>query len=573
MKRKHLLLICVGATLVFYLNSCINKDYDWDNLNREITFQIGNVPLGDVSPIKIDEILEDRGNTKFIYDDAGNISLQYKGDIDMDLPKFGEIEMKDKETRRVNLKSKLSAFSPFSYSTELPSIELIDGSVDYVIPTPDNKSSDWSVDITAVDFESCDLVVQVYMTNIEIPDADKAKLQVEITFPESIIFDDEKIEGNKFYEEIDPQLITENNGIYTLTSFSISKFTYDNTDEEITYKVGLKITDDFNFTFNEDPESESEFYMVFHTPDPQAETVYADASFLQEISDKVDGIGSLSDIFGEDDAFLLRNPGMIFNLSTNIAFDLNLSIANLTAWNATERVEMNDITKDGLLFCKEDASLNNTTSHYIAKTNDLGYAETNYVSSDLNEILSIKPEQLTYQIIARTNGENAEDKVSGHFPYKTKPEVNAQYIFNVPFDFENVKINFEEKMKDVFSDDVAEKLFNNEGELIIAADQVEVQLGGASSQAEVNISATIVVYDYNDRPIDIEIKSDILHNGENTLEIKLNVRKNDIEKMKNARHLGFDFTIEGKNVVLNQTDHITIKKLKFKSTAGISWEF
>ncbi|MCD8032309.1 MAG: hypothetical protein LUF85_16170 [Bacteroides sp.] len=574
MKRLHLLGIYVGTTLIFCLNSCINKDYDWDNLNKEITFQIGNVPLGDVAPIKIDSILSDRGSTEFIYDDDGYISLQYKGEIGIDLPNFGEIEMKDKETKKVDLKSKLPAIPSLPLPTPTDPIELISGTVDYVIPAPENNSTDWDLDITAVEFESCDLVLKVYMTNIEIPEGDQAKLQIKIDFPESILFDDDQIQDHSYTYELDPQLITSNGGVYTLTRFSIRKFSYDTGDdnEDITYNVGLTISDGFTYAFRNDPDPESQFYMVFSTPDPVAETVYAHALFLQEVQDEITGIGAINDIFKEEDSFSLRNPGMLFNLSTNIGFDMNVSIDKFEGQNKQTGAEkeMPDITGDGgLLFEAANASLDHTTSYYIARSNDLSYPSSNYVYTDLNEILSIKPEELTYQITARTQG---EEKIPGYFPYN-KPEINANYEFLIPFDFEEVTIHFEEKMKNVFTEDIAEKLFYNAGELFIIADLVEVQLGGPGSQADVDIRTTIVVYDRYDEIIDVDVKSASLKNGENTLEITIDVQEKDTHKMQNAKHLGFNFTLQGSDVVLHQTDHITIKKLKFKTTAGISWEF
>ncbi|MCD8176131.1 MAG: DUF4621 domain-containing protein [Tannerellaceae bacterium] len=561
MIKQYLTAAACGLCLLCTLNSCINKDYDWDNLNKEITFQVGNVPLGNVSPIRIDSILEDRGNTEFQYDASGNVFLQYRGDIDIDIPAFKDITVKDKETRRTDLYQKLGN-NPIP---PIGAIELLNDKVDYQIPAPENNNNgDWEIDITSVLFESCDLWVDLYMTNVTF-EAGKSELQIDLEFPDYISFrEDANVEDNKITIFIDPAKVPLYEGL-TIKNLPIERFDYGDS-ENIHYTISLTVNEEITPSFT---DVESELYIVLRTPDPQPLLVYADANFTQNIDGDIKDIDALNEIFQDGDYFTLNNPGMIFYMQTNLAFDFNVSIDNMSAFytGGTNPESISPVTPGGMNFLKEDSG--NKIGYYIAQTNDstTKFDQHHFFSQDLNKLISLKPTGLTYDITAGTAGWK-----EGVFPFND-PYMDAEYLFNVPFNFKEISVSFEEVMEDVFSDDIAEKLFNNEGEFIIVADEVIVQLGGASSQADVTLSITATVYDYTNEPIDIEIVGATLSNGTNPLEIVMKISKEDTYKMQTAKHIGFSFKIKGENLTLNKSDYIAINKLKFKTTGGFSWEF
>ncbi|MCD8042605.1 MAG: DUF4621 domain-containing protein [Tannerellaceae bacterium] len=561
MIKQYLTAAACGLCLLCTLNSCINKEYDWDNLNKEITFQVGNVPLGNVSPIRIDSILEDRGNTEFQYDASGNVFLQYRGDIDIDIPAFKDITVDDKETRRTDLRHKLGS-NPIP---PIGAIELLNDKIDYQIPAPENNNNgDWEIDITSVLFEFCDLWVDLYMTNVTF-EAGKSELQIDLEFPDYISFrEDANVEDNKITIFIDPTEVPSCEGL-TIKNLPIERFNYGDS-KNIHYTISLTVNEEITPSFT---DAESELYIVLRTPDPQPLLVYADANFKQNIDGDINDIDALNEIFQDGDYFTLNNPGMIFYMQTNLAFDFNVSIDNMSAFytGGTNPESISPVTPGGMNFLKEDSG--NKIGYYIAQTNDstTKFDQNHFFSQDLNKLVSVKPVSLTYDITAGT----AEWK-EGVFPFND-PYMDAEYLFNVPFNFKEISVSFEEVMEDVFSDDIAEKLFNNEGEFIIVADEVIVQLGGPSSQADVTLFITATVYDYTNEPIDIEIVGATLSNGTNPLEIVMKISKEDTYKMQSAKHIGFSFKIKGENLTLNKSDYIAINKLKFKTTGGFSWEF
>ncbi|MCD8167552.1 MAG: hypothetical protein LUE93_16530 [Bacteroides sp.] len=137
--------------------------------------------------------------------------------------------------------------------------------------------------------------------------------------------------------------------------------------------------------------------------------------------------------------------------------------------------------------------------------------------------------------------------------------------------FSEIRINIEETLEDVFSEDIADKLFNDAGEFYIVADSVDIQLGGAQG-SNTTVTVSVKVYNKEDEEINIKTYPAVMQNGKNNqLEIKMEVGNADVEAMKGAKHLGFNFLLEGEDVNLNQSDYISINKLKFKTTNGIAW--
>lgn len=397
-------------------------------------------------------------------------------------------------------------------------------------------------------------------------------LDVNIEFPASITFMDnennEKIDKLDNTLRLEPDLSEIENGKITYGPYNIEKFNYETNDEFIKYNVAIKGNESTNELTVEE-NSTLTFFMVIRTEDLEPSFVYADANFTQNIDGEIKDIDALNEIFQEGDYFTLNNPGMIFYMQTNLAFDFNVSIDNMSAFytGGTNPESISPVTPGGMNFLKEDSG--NKIGYYIAQTNDstTKFDQNHFFSQDLNKLVSVKPTGLTYDTTAGTAGWK-----EGVFPFND-PYMDAEYLFNVPFNFKEISVSFEEVLEDVFSDDIAEKLFNNEGEFIIVADEVIVQLGGSSSQANVTLSITATVYDYTKEPIDIEIAGATLSNGTNPLEIVMKINKEDTYKMQSAKHIGFSFKIKGENLTLNKSDYIAINKLKFKTTGGFSWEF
>ncbi|MCD8167550.1 MAG: hypothetical protein LUE93_16520 [Bacteroides sp.] len=77
---KRLTGLCIAViTASLFLQSCIDKSYNLDNVNKDAVFPVGNIPLGNVNSLRIDSILDERTETKFIYDSQGYITLNYGG--------------------------------------------------------------------------------------------------------------------------------------------------------------------------------------------------------------------------------------------------------------------------------------------------------------------------------------------------------------------------------------------------------------------------------------------------------------------------------------------------------------
>jgi len=567
MKRQYLTATALGLSMLFSLNSCINKDYDWDNLNKEITIQIGSVPLGNVSPIRIDSLLESniKSETKFTYDDAGYVSLIYKDTLDIDIPEFEMNKVEPKETKKkYDVNPQLLLELPAGEEYKIVTGE----SLEYKIDEPQTQDNDdWEINIQKVVFESSEVYIELFLNDIIFP-PEEYTVDVDMTFPEAVSFSDHKNVTDKRNVSftIDASELNET-GTYKFGPLAIDTFSY-TSDEDILYSVSLnkKDVESGEMLTAGDPETGHKFYMVIHTDNLIPSIVYASANFEKNIDGEINDMDALEEIFQDGDNFTLNRSQMDMQVTTNLGFDLKMFIDKFSSAGGTEDVLLNKVTGQEGMYFKAPDKFETVRTNYLISSQEIDGMNYFY-EKDLNKLIETKPQSLAYEITAKT----AIPYEEGFFLYENSV-LDAEYTFTIPFDFQKIQVSFEETLKDVFSDDIADKLFNNEGEFIIAADDVIIQLGGGDPEAKATVTIGVTVYDYNDNEISLDIKTSQLRNESNELEIVIPITKAVIPQMKNAKHLGFNFRIEGTNMKLNKSDHITINKLKFKTTGGISWE-
>ncbi len=413
-------------------------------------------------------------------------------------------------------------------------------------------------------FESSEVYIELFLNDINFPDG-VYTVDVDMAFPDAVSFFDHPNVKEKRHVAftIDASELNAT-GRYKFGPLAIDTFAY-TSDEDILYSVTLnkKSDEDNPLAFNGE---EHKFYMVIHTENLVPSIIYAMADFRKEIDGEVAEMDALGDIFQEGDYFTLNRSQMEFELTTNVGFNLNMSVDKMESTGGTEDILLTKLTGNKGMFFQAPKEFQTASTKHLITSSEIDGGDY-FLERDLNKLIETKPQALAYEITAKT----ATDREEGFFLYENSV-LDAEYTFNIPFDFKTIGISFEEMMEDVFSDDIADKLFNNEGEFIIAADDVIIQLGGANTQANITVTVGLTVYDQNNEEIPLDITTSKLTNGTNELEIILPITKANIPELKKAKHLGFNFRIAGREVKLNNSDHITINKLRFKSTAGISWE-
>lgn len=110
MKIKLVYFAIVSLVFVLSMQSCIDKGYDFDSLNKNSEFKIPPVPLGNIDSIKLFDLppvgglYEVRQDTikglfggsavkKFFYDGADGVALQGVADVELKYIKEGSINV------------------------------------------------------------------------------------------------------------------------------------------------------------------------------------------------------------------------------------------------------------------------------------------------------------------------------------------------------------------------------------------------------------------------------------------------------------------------------------------------
>jgi hypothetical protein len=154
--------------------------------------------------------------------------------------------------------------------------------------------------------------------------------------------------------------------------------------------------------------------------------------------------------------------------------------------------------------------------------------------------------------------------------YYNDAKLSAQYKLTLPFVFNDFSMNIKNTIPNLFSEDLYERLFEYaQGDIQIIADSVAVHLdnGTTSIQVEANL------LDKNGQSVGISILSDNpLISGNDNNQIIIRIRKEDMEKMKQARDLEFSFHIQGQGAITTR-DYIHIQKIRLASDGGIYFTF
>ncbi|MDR1436960.1 MAG: hypothetical protein LBI65_02460, partial [Candidatus Symbiothrix sp.] len=96
MKKQILFLRLLPGIFIFFLSSCINKDYDLtdENLDNDIVFSPGgfNAPAGSIDTIFIGDELRKflaENEAEILTDpETGVFYLQYSGDFPVEFPEY-----------------------------------------------------------------------------------------------------------------------------------------------------------------------------------------------------------------------------------------------------------------------------------------------------------------------------------------------------------------------------------------------------------------------------------------------------------------------------------------------------
>jgi hypothetical protein len=150
--------------------------------------------------------------------------------------------------------------------------------------------------------------------------------------------------------------------------------------------------------------------------------------------------------------------------------------------------------------------------------------------------------------------------------------LSALYTIKLPFDFENLSLSISDTITDLFSEDLYNALFKYaEGSLKIQAENVDLAVG---NDMKINVTAKILDRDY--QSVDIPEQTFELRNGSQNEGFTVEIKRENMDKMIDAKHLEFVFELSGSGDIVDvnyeRSSYIHIQKLRIISDAGIHYE-
>lgn len=561
MKNFNYFIAVIVSTLLLY--SCIDQDYEWDKINKEAHINLGNIPIGNVEDIKIESLLKENLRNQLKFDVNGVAFLEYGGMFEVQMPivEMPEITPTSIETVEVELLT-----NPYFIAEGTSFAVIEEKTVIYEMEEPSFSGTGWTLDVENITFTECYVYTQVNFSDFSFEDDGdlKAKVIFTLDLPEGMKVKDNP--SRQVVKEIALQELT--NGSYSFPT-QIATYDYSST-QEIAYSVSILGGSDTQISGN---QSKFKFDMKFETEIISPEIVTGNITFNQEISDVIDDVDIFGSAFSENDILDFNDLALKVNLKTNLGTDFYVNIKELKAYNSNETRILSNITGDkGMFFESPTDIYQMKETHYLlGKTNPDEL--DNFMQVDLNHLFSLKPSYLGYNI--KFSNEDVVNK-KGSFLFNDL-RLESEYTLVAPFSFSRLDINLADTIMDVFTENLAEQLFNGAGEFTVAANEIFVQIGGENAPVEtVDFGVEISILDENMNPIAVEVDKAVITNKAQSvpLAVIIHIEESDVEDLLNARHLSFDFNIksrDGKAVKLCNTDYISIKGLKFKTTTGVQF--
>ena len=539
-KMKHPLFLLLSVFIIS-LSSCVNSDYDLDDENldkKAVISQDGiDFPVGNIERIFIAEELRKSFDGEILGTGDETLSIQYFGEIPIELPDYSipDIERLVTDPSPVEL----------SGSVTLPPTKhtlVSQQSVVYKVDVPDfEDEEDWEVDFKRVNFESFNIDVRFELSNLDFVTTESAYVILTLDFPESFVLDG--YENNRVLSRIPVNA----NGSYTLVGIPVAAYDYTKDEVNVLYSVDLDVTSSVGVT-----ASNPSFQMIFDVNNSLVVPTSVECYITKGknvITEKIDDFGNFHDAFGGN-RFVFANPALLLTMNTNLACDFDLDLRIYT----NERKQANTF----LAFEKPTplGTLNPKFTSYLLSPIDPRDG-SKWNSFNINPLLDPIPADVSYEASSSFKGD-AE-------LFYNELILDAAYEINLPFDFEEISLNITNVIQDIFYEDLYDKLFEKAEDIKIQSDHLVVSVG-----ENITIKVRANLLDENHGNIGVSIEPIPLTNGVNT-DFSLEIKKEDMAKMKNARHLEFIFSLEG-NGAITGNDYIDIQSVRFVSDGGIHFE-
>jgi hypothetical protein len=528
----------IFSLFILSLSSCINHDFDLNDkyLDNNVTFgDSTNIPIGSIQRISIYEELQK------VYDQikVGDDQILYVG-YDDSFP----VEFPDYEIPTVEKLETPTSITNLDGTITIPSevieIALLQNiSTEYEMERPTLiDETDLTITAQKVKFNSFTIKAGFELSGIDFTSVgNDAKLTVSLMFPANYSLknptDDYTIKSSVYIKDIIGK------SYCSLDDIEVDSYIFDDGGSELIYNVTLEGGGSpITLTAN-DP-----IFTLILECDNQSIDVKDLECFIdgsKTFTGFEDGFGDLQSAFGEDNTLEFKAPSIGVNLTTNLGSDFKLDI-NMSKEN------VNAYLNSPLLFEKPAEGSTKITPHTLNPEN----------FANLDRLISTPfPEKLDY--IVRLIFDNQKAKLLS----PDQLTLTTDYSFKIPFDFKTIDLTIKDTITDLFDKDIYDLVFSHTKKNVsIEADLVDISIEG------INLAISAAILDAEHHEI-FRLDSKIQDQTPNLI---IAIEGDNLEKMKNARHLEFSFRLLGNDTAIKDNDYIKIDGLRIVSGSGIHFE-
>lgn len=572
MKKKTLVILLtfiLFVLLILFISSCVEHDYDLtdESLDKNVVFSPdgANVPIGDLERISVFEELKKQYNA--IKDDDGDILyIEYPGNFEgLTLPSYDIFRIEPQSTKKipVNLPKVINIPVPVNSQALFLNPE----AMVYELPVPEFDEN-WTFNPEEIKFDNFILKSHFQLSGVNCVSGG-AKLILEFNFPTEY-FTLKGGDNGKIRREV--VLSKANDMDYILSDIAVESYKYPKAGVKsaITFQLYLAVENSLTGTTNQPT------FQLFFESDNKGKAIN---SIHGAVSGKKSFAGAIDNLDGLNNSFSgnkleFRNPSLLLSLHTNLGADFKLDIDKIDAHNGTTPLSLS-----GILDFKTPTTIGSTktTAYYLAPY--LPDRPDDLPSGSKGEILAVDhlfksengsiPKKIDYAFTMNIHDEHAVISAQGL-------SMKGDYVFKLPLLFNNLSLAIDVPPISLDDENMHKILFEYLQEKIaIKANVVNVSIGTDTQEnSGLNIIAEVELLDAKKQVINVSglaSPSVNLHNGENK-DFSIDITKEYLDKAKNAKYLGFKFTLAGSNVALTKNDYIDIQGLRIVTDGGIHVE-
>ena len=456
LKKFIVISLCL---LGFISTSCIDDSYDLSDIDETISIGGENleIPLGTTKKLSVEDAIKDKYSDFLSKDENGNYFFSFSGNIEVgsSIPDFSIPNLSAQQVSE----QFSHTFQSYGFSSVIPENKALGYSII-------NKTLTFN--IKAKDIDELSSVDSVYLSNANInmnvnvekyPISDGAHVEIEITFPKSFVFDDERVVDNKFiFSKILQQgnLELEKPLVLKAVNLDINNLE-GNLDINESIQVSGEIFIDDMFVLSKLPGETIELTANVGITESHITKFVGKIDYSDNDISALVEVGDVPDIFNDEETNLdFSDSYLKFNINSNLGIPIEIN-AVLTPYYESVADNSSAVSMPISIPMASNPSHSETFKYFIGDSDSNMPDNYTYIKTNLSNLLSRVPDKVNFKLGLQS------DLSVNHIIYTDVDyNINSDYEFIVPLKFgENLSLSVKDTLNDI-SEELNDILENND---------------------------------------------------------------------------------------------------------------